>query len=141
MARWENRIEIESPPARVWAVLADVAKWPEWTASMLSVEDVSPGFGLGGTAVVQARGQPKSKFTVTRWEPGVGFEWETRARGARAIAGHWIEGAGEGRSAVTLSVEVPGIVAALFKPLLSRGVTENIRTEAEGLKRQSEAER
>lgn len=138
MPRWEHHIEIEAPPARVWNVLADVGKWPEWTDSILSVEDVSPEFALGGTAVVHARGTPKSKYTVTRWEPGVGFDWETKARGARAIAGHWIAGAGEGHSSVTLAVELPGLMAALFKPFIGRGIKENIRTEAAGLKRRSE---
>ena len=140
MAQWEHRIEIEAPPVRVWNVLSDVASWPEWTDSILSVADVSEAFGLGGTATVHARGTPKSRYTVTTWEPGRGFDWETKTRGARAIASHWIEGAGEGRCTVTLTVEIPGPLAVLFKPFISRGIVENLETEAAGLKARSEAE-
>jgi hypothetical protein len=141
MAQWERRIEIEAPPVRVWNVLADVASWPAWTESILSVEDVSEGFGQGGTATVHARGTPKSRYTVTAWEPGRGFDWETKARGARAIARHWIEGAGEGRSSVALTVEIPGPLAVLVKPFISRGIVANLETEAAGLKKRGEAER
>ena len=139
MPRWERTVEINTSPAHVWSVMAEVGKWPEWTASILSVEEVSPGFGLGGSALVHAKGTPKSKYTVTRWEPGAGFNWQTRVRGASAIAGHWIEGAGEGRSRVTLSVEVRGPIAALLKPVLGRRFAPNIETEAQGLKRRCEA--
>ena len=41
MARWERSIEIEATPAHVWGVMADVSRWPEWTDSILSVEDVT----------------------------------------------------------------------------------------------------
>ena len=139
MARWVRSIEIEATPAHVWNVMADVASWPEWTESILSVEEVSQPFGTGGSALVQARGPATSVFRVTRWEPGRGFDWETRARGATAIAGHWIEPAGAGRSTATLSVTIPGIVAAVLKPLLGRGIQRNLTMEAEGLKRRSEA--
>lgn len=139
MARWERSIEVEATPARVWNVMADVARWPEWTESILSVEEVSPDFGKGGTALVHAKGQSRSKFTVTTWEPGRGFDWETKSRGATAVGGHWIEPAGEGRSRVTLSVEVGGMVATLLKPLLSKGVNGNLEMEAAGLKRRSES--
>ena len=141
MAQWEHQIEIEAPPARVWRVLADVASWPEWTDSILSIEDISEEFGHGGRAMVHARGMPKSLYTVTKWEPGKGFDWETKTRGSRAIARDWIVGAGEGRSIVTLTVHVPGVMAALAKPIIGRGIKANLATEATELKRRSEAER
>ncbi len=139
MARWERSIEIEATPAHVWGVIADVSRWPEWTGSILSVEDVSHPFGAGGKALVHALGQPKSVFRVNHWAPGQGFDWETKARGATAVAGHWIEPAGAGRSKVTLSITIPGPLAALLRPVLGRGIERNLAMEADGLKRRSEA--
>ena len=138
MARWERAIDIEASPARVWAVMADVARWPEWTPSILSVEEVSPDFGLGGTAMVHARVAPRSKYTVTRWEPGLGFDWETKVRGAKSVGGHWIEPRGEGKSRVMLSLEVKGIAGFLGRPFISKGISESLRQECEGLKARSE---
>jgi len=139
MAHWERSITIEATPARVWTVMSDVARWPEWTASIRSVEEVTPpGLGDGGTAVVDAVGAPRSKYTVTRWEPGHGFDWETKVRGVRTIGGHWVEPAGEGRSRVTLAIDVKGLAGTLFRPLLSRTMNRNLGMEAEGLKRRSE---
>jgi hypothetical protein len=138
MARWKRTIDIDAAPARVWTVMADVSRWPEWTESILSVDEVSDSFGPDGTAMVHPRGQARSKYTVTRWEPGHGFDWETKSRGAVAVGGHWIEPNGEGRSRVTLSVEVRSPVATLLRPLLSRGVNGNLDLEAAGLKRRSE---
>ena len=139
MARWEQTIEIEAAPARVWAVMADVAKWPEWAESILSVTDVTSDFGLGGSAMVHAKGTPKSRFTVTRWEPGRGFDWASKVMGATSVGGHWIEGAGGGRSKVTLSIDVGGPIAALLKPIIGRGIKRNLGMEATGLKQRSEA--
>lgn len=138
MARWERTIEIDAPPARVWAVMADVARWPEWTPSIESVEEASPDFGLGGTAMVKAKVAPLSKYTVTRWEPGRGFDWETKVRGATSVGGHWIEPNGEGKSRVTLSLEVRGIAGFLGRPFISRGIRESLEHECEGLRRASE---
>jgi carbon monoxide dehydrogenase subunit G len=140
MVRWQRSIEIEAAPARVWNVIADVGHWPEWTPSILSVEDLSEPFALGGTATVQALGTPTSGYRVTRWEPGHGFDWETRVRGATAIGRHWVEPAGEGKSLATLTLDMPGIIAVVFKPMLSRVIKRNLEMEANGLKQRSESQ-
>lgn len=138
MARWETSVDIDAPVDRIWQVMADVAKWPEWTASVRTVEDVTPGFGLGGSALVDARGTPKARWTVTRWEPGRGFDWQTRARGATTVGGHWIEPYA-GRSRVTLSIDVRTPFGWLVRPFIGPGIMKNMKIEAAGLKRTSEA--
>ena len=140
MPRWERSIEINAPTERAWEVISDVARWPEWTASILTVERPDGDFGMGSEAVVHAMGTPKSRFVVTRWEPGRGFDWETKVRGARSVGEHWIEPGEPGKCRVTLSVVVTGAVAALLKPLIGRTIRRNLDMEAEGLKRRSEAD-
>jgi hypothetical protein len=136
---WEQTTEIEASPARVWEVMADVGRWPQWTASIVSLEPPAAGMGPGAKAQVQAKGTPKSEYVVTEWQPGAGFTWETKVRGVRSIARHSIEGVEEGRSRVRLSVEVVGLLATLLKPLIGKSITPNLVLEAEGLKRESES--
>lgn len=139
MARWERIIDIAAPAGVVWTVMSEVEKWPECTASILSIEDVTPGLGPGGSAVIRAAGAPRSRFTVTRREPGSGFDWETKTRGATAVAGHCPQAGGADACRATLSIEIGGVLAALFKPLIGRGIRRNLGMEAEGLKLRSEA--
>ena len=139
MPAWERSVEISASPARVWEVMSEVSKWPEWTASIVSVEAPSAAMGLGSQADVQARGAPKARWTVTVWRPGEGFTWVTKVRGARTIAGHEIVPVGDGNSRVTLSIEVPGLMATLLKPVIGKQIVENLELESQGLKKRSEA--
>lgn len=139
MATWTKTIAIDAGPGRVWEVLVDVEKWPEWTPSITSVERRSEAFGPGALVMVHAKGTPKSLWRISEWTPGRSFTWETSVRGARTIGSHVIEGVGEGRSRVTLTVEVQGLGARLFSWFIGRGISENLRLESEGLKRRSEA--
>jgi hypothetical protein len=44
MKQYEASIDIDAPPERVWAVLLDTAKWPEWDPSCERIEGtVAPG--------------------------------------------------------------------------------------------------
>ena len=49
----ERTIDIAAPPDKVWAVMSDVERWPEWTASVTTVElfDNRP-FEVGARALV-----------------------------------------------------------------------------------------
>ena len=47
----EKSIEINAPPAKVWAALVDVESWPLWTESMEKVERLDHvRFGVGSEA-------------------------------------------------------------------------------------------
>ncbi|MCL4239938.1 MAG: SRPBCC family protein [Dehalococcoidia bacterium] len=138
MPRWEHSIHINASPDRVWDVISDIDRWPEWTPSVLTVKKVTEGpLAHGTTARVHAKGTPESTWTVSESLPPKSFTWGTKVRGAATTAGHVIEPTDSGAK-VTLSLEVRGIAATLFKPFLAKGISENLRLEAEGLKRQSE---
>lgn len=139
MPRWDHTVTIETTPERVWEVMADIDRWPTWTASMVSVQKLTDGPLRKGTeALVHPKGTTESTWTVTEATPGRGFTWETRVRGAHTIADHVIEPVDDG-TRVTLSVEVRGFVASLLRPVISRRVVANMKVEAAGLKRESEA--
>lgn len=139
MARWERSISINAEPARVWQVMSDVAKWPEWTPSIESVDGATSDMAVGSEAHVKAKGTPKATWRVTEWNPGRNFTWVTSVRGAKTVGEHVIEPAGDTSSRVLLAIEVQGLMAAIFKPLIGKGIERNLTLESEGLKRRSEA--
>jgi len=135
----ERTIEISALPERVWTVMMDVERWPEWTESMKSVERLDGGdFGVGSKARLRIRRAPTSVYTVTELTPNRSFSWETKSAGIKGIATHIIEPDGNG-SKVTLSVDLLGMLATLMSPIIRRPSEENVKLEAEGLKRRSEA--
>lgn len=140
MARWERSIAINADSARVWQVMSDVAKWPEWTPSIELVEGAPANMTVGSEAQVKAKGTPKATWRVTEWNPGRNFTWVTSVRGAKTIGEHVIEPAGDASSRVVLAIEVQGLMAAIFKPFIGKGIERNLTLESEGLKRRSEAD-
>ena len=133
MPRWERTIDIAAPADRVWQVLSDVPRWPDWTDSIETVEGMPASPGVGAEAVVKARGQASARWRVTEWNPGHNFTWVTSVRGTKTIGEHAIEPLDAGHSRVTLAIDARGFAAALFKPLISKGITTNLEMEANGL--------
>ena len=43
MSDFRYEVEIRVSPARVWAVLLDVERWPEWTTSVTRVQRMDLG--------------------------------------------------------------------------------------------------
>ena len=138
MRRFETTIDIAAPSDVVWAVMRDVERWPEWTASVASVTRTSAGpLGLGGTARVKQPKLAPADFVVTKWEPGLGFEWVTKNPLVSAVGAHWITPT-PGGCRVTLSVDFSGPLAGPIAWLYGRLTTRYVRMEAEGLKARSE---
>ena len=133
----EVAIDIDAQPDRVWAVMADVERWPEWTESMTSVKLLDGAFGLGKSARVKQPRLPGSVWLVTAFEPGRGFAWETHSLGTHTIGGHRVEPRDSGARA-TLTIRMTGGLTPLLAPLTSRFVRRYMEMEAAGLKKRSE---
>jgi len=132
-------VDIDAPPQRVFAVLCDVERWPEWTPTMISVQRLDKGsLAVGSSAHVR---QPKLRpavWQVTEFEDNRNFTWTTRAPGIRMKAGHLVEPRGSG-SRVALSFEMSGLIAPLVSRLYGGLIEQFVATESEGLKKRSEA--
>jgi len=137
----ERTVNINAPPERVWAVMLDVERWPEWTESMQRVERLDGGeFGVGSKAKLRIRRSPSANvWTVTELTPGKSFTWETTSGGVKGVASHVIEPDGNG-SKVTLTVTLSGLVATILSPIIAGQSRNNVDMEAEGLKRRCDGD-
>ena len=130
---FETSRHIEAPTRPVWEVLYDVARWPEWTPTIDSVERLDDGpFAVGSRAKVRQPKLPQAQWEVTEVVDGRNFTWEARGPGMKTIARHEVVPDGTG-SKVTLSIEQTGpmgaVAAFVWKSLTQR----YIELEAESL--------
>jgi uncharacterized protein YndB with AHSA1/START domain len=132
-------VHIEAPPEKVFAVLCDVERWPEWTPTMISVRRLDSGpFAIGSSAQVR---QPKLRpnvWRVTELQDGRNFTWTTHSPGLRMTAGHLIEPKGDG-SRVELTFELSGLIGPVVSRLYGGLIERYITTESQGLKKRSES--
>ena len=72
MIRFANTIDIDRPPAHVFAYLADLEHTPEWNWAITSSQKVTPGPIAVGTRYRQTRSVPRpgvEKLEITGLEP------------------------------------------------------------------------
>lgn len=134
----QERIRIDAPASVVWDVLMDVARWPEWTASIETLELQTPGpLAEGSVARLKQPGYRAAIWRVTKMDAGRSFEWVTRAfPGIRASAVHHLAPEGDATVA-TLTVETSGPLAFLVAPMITRASRRFLPMEANGLNARS----
>ena len=133
-------ISIEAAVDQVWSVMSDVARWPEWTPTISSVERLDDG-PLRVRSRARIR-QPKLTtlvYTVTDLQPARSFTWSATSPGIRVVADHRIEPQSDGSVTVTLSVEQTGLLAPVVGRIMGDLTRRYIATEAERLKGRCES--
>jgi uncharacterized membrane protein len=136
MARTDFKItvEIPAPPPLVWSVLADVERWPEWTASVSRVKHLSSGpFKVGSRVRVHQPKLPPAFWRVTELNPRASFTWVSRAPGVQVTARHTVAAVGHG-SYVTLSIRYEGLLGGLLARWVGDLNERYLAMEADGLK-------
>jgi uncharacterized membrane protein len=143
LLRLTDTIDIDAPPELVWSVWRDVERWPDWTASITSVDLLDAGpLRVGVRARIR---QPKLPIAVWRvmsvTEPGtsdnIGFSWVSTSPGSRVTGDHRIVANGSA-SRAHLSVDFEGPLAIVVAFLTRRLTQRYLQLEATGLKKRSE---
>lgn len=138
--RFEKSIEVDAPPQRLWDVLTDIDAWPQHMETVESVELLTPA-PMTMSSRVRLK-QPKlgeGTWLVTAWEPPSFFEWTQKQTGATSVAGHRVDSVGEGRSRLTLTLELRGFLIPVFGRLYKDLTNRYMTLEAEGMKRAAES--
>lgn len=136
----EERIRIEAPADAVWAVLADVERWPEWTASVESAELQNAGpLAMGSVARLKQPGYRAALWRVTAFDAPRSFAWESAPMpGVRAIAGHTVTPDGDATD-VILTIDTTGPLSFMLDRMIRSASLRFIPMEAQGLKKRSES--
>jgi uncharacterized protein YndB with AHSA1/START domain len=140
MAEFHSTVDIQAPPARVWAVLLDVERWPEWTPTVTRVERLDSGpLVLGCRTRLHQPGLAPAIWQVTELDPdSLIFTWITRALGIAISGRHVVEPTPAG-SRAALSVRISGLLGPIVTYLMRQRVQSYVAKEAEGLRRRSES--
>ncbi len=87
-----TKIDVEAPVERVWEVLRDVERWPEWAPTVTSVRRRDDGpLAVGSRARVEQPRIPTTEYVVTELEPGRSFTRVVTGPGVRTTARHRLE--------------------------------------------------
>jgi uncharacterized membrane protein len=138
--RFEQSSDIDASQQRVWEVLSDLEAWPQRIETVDVVELLTPTpVGEGSRVRLKQPRLPEGTWEVTVWDAPSYFEWRQKSGGITSVAGHRVEALEEGRSRLTLTLNMRGllvsIVAVFYKGLTNRYMT----IEAQGMKRAAEA--
>jgi uncharacterized membrane protein len=140
MSNFELVVEILAPPERVWVVLLDVERWPEWTPTVTSAKVIDAGpMTVGSRAkLVQPKLAP-AVWRVTELDERRGlFVWATSRPGITVTASHLLERSPNG-SKVTHELRYSGLLGPPMALLLTKLSREYLAAEAQGLKRRCES--
>ena len=136
---FEMTVEIEASPDKVWAILADVERWPEWSASMANVERLNgEPLALGARVRVKQPRMPTLVWKVTELDPGQSFSWQSDSTGVTTVGSHVVKATANNRVTVTLGIHQSGPLAPVIGLLTSKIIRRYVKMEAEGLKQRCE---
>lgn len=135
---YELTVTIAAPLRRVWEILTDVERMPEWTASMTEVRRLDDGpLSVGRrTRILQPKMRPLV-WTVTDLARERSFVWTATTGGMLLTGGHYLT-AGDGDVSARFTMRLSGGPAFLLGPLVKPRTRRYVRMEAEGLKRRCE---
>jgi uncharacterized membrane protein len=132
-------IDVAASPDRVWEVLVDVERWPEWTDSVSSVRLLDAGpLAVGSRVEISQPRIPTGRYTVTALEPGSAFTWEQRQPGSTVSAHHQCAALPDGVTRVELRVVMTGPVGGAVGWLYRTLTTRYLGMEVAGLKARAE---
>ena len=138
--RFENSIEIDAPQQRVWDVLSDLEAWPQRIETVDSFELLTPApIAKGSRVRLRQPKLPEGTWDITVWDAPSYFEWTQKEGGTTIIAGHRVEGLGDGRARLTLTIDMHGLLIPIIGRFYTDLTNRYMDLEADGMKRAAES--
>ena len=138
--RFDESIDIDAGQQRVWEVLSDIEAWPRRIETVDVAELLTPAPVVKGSRVrLKQPKLPEGTWDITVWNAPSYFEMRQKSGGVTSVAGHRVEALEDGRSRLTLSVDMQGWLVPVVG-LFSKGMTTRYMTsEAQDMKRAAES--
>lgn len=138
--RFEESIEIDAPQQRVWHVLSDLEAWPRRIETVDAVDLLTPAPLTEGSRILLKQPKlPEGTWDITIWDAPSYFEMRQKSGGVTSVAGHHVEESEPGRSRLTLSIDMQGLLVPIIGPMSKGLVTRYMSIEARGMKLAAES--
>lgn len=120
----KQHIFIPAPPERVWEVLSDINKWPEWQHEVTHAE-LNGALKEGTVFKWKANGIPfTSQLHTVKEFHAIG--WTGKTFGAKAVHNWCIETSKDGTT-VHVEESLQGLLPTLFKKKFSRDLHQGMQ--------------
>lgn len=138
MPGFQHTSTIAAPPEKVWAVLVDVARWPERIPTVDAVQRLDDGpLHVGARTRLKQPRLSEAVWTVTELTGGASFTWESTSPGVTVVASHLVEPHADGTQ-LTLLLDLKGPLAGVGW-LLTKAMTKRyVETEAASIREVAE---
>ena len=138
--RFQCSIEIDAPQQRVWDVLSDLEAWPQRIETVDVVELLTPApIAKGSRVRLKQPKLPEGTWDITVWDAPSYFELRQKSGGVTSVAGHRVEVLERGRSRLTLSMDMRGLLIPIIGLFYKGLVTRYMSIEAQGMKLAAES--
>jgi uncharacterized membrane protein len=127
--------ESTAPVDRLWSTMSDVRQWPQWLPTVDAVTPLDPDRAdeVGASYTVEQPGLPKADWTITDWQEGRSFSWESTGPGIRSVGTHTLRPNGDGSTTIELGISWSGPLAPFVRLLLGRKGLDYVTREAAAL--------
>ncbi|MCD2190190.1 SRPBCC family protein [Actinomycetospora soli] len=134
-------VRIGACPDYVWAVLTDVARWPDWSSSLRAVEPFDGGpLVVGGGVRVRQRHLPDREWRVTELRPHRGFTWRGTGLGSASSFRVRLGRSAQGRGTdVVVDLDRSGWMGSVVGAMTGATSAAHLEELLEGLRRRCEA--
>jgi uncharacterized protein YndB with AHSA1/START domain len=114
----EETVETSAPPARVWELFADIARWKDWNAGIETI-DIQGPFAVGTPFTTQTPGQDAFTSTLVEVTPNASFSDETAVDETRVVVRHQLVPLASGGTKIVYSTEITGPGADAIGPMVT----------------------
>ena len=127
--------ESHAPADRLWSVMSQVRRWPQWLPTVDAVTPLDPARPdeVGASYTVEQPGLPRAVWTITAIEPGRSFTWESARPGIRSVGTHELRPGADDTTTIVLGIAWSGLLAPLLRLAVGRKARDYVTREAEAL--------